>query len=85
MHCSLFTTGADRLSARYDVFRVHDQDGAPRFSEERGDGVTLAYLFEFGLHHRVGFEYIFAHSHHPSFLGPDPSDDSWQLSYRYRF
>ena len=74
-----------RLSARYDVFRVHDQDGAPRFSEERGDGVTLAYLFEFGLHHRVGFEYIFAHSHHPSFLGPDPSDDSWQLSYRYRF
>jgi hypothetical protein len=73
-----------RLSARYDVFRAHDLDGPP-FSRERGDGVTLAYLFEFGLHHRVAFEYIFLHSRRPASFRSDPSDDGWQLSYRYRY
>jgi hypothetical protein len=74
-----------RFSIRYDVFRVHDLDGGPRQSRERGDAFTLAYLFEFGLHHRVGFEYIFAHSHHPSLSQSDPSDGGWQLSYRFRY
>jgi len=74
-----------RFSARYDVFRVHDLDGAPPVTRERGDGVTLAYLFEFGLHHRVGFEYIFLHSRRPARLRSDPPDDGWQLSYRFRY
>ena len=74
-----------RFSARYDVFRVHDLDGGPRWSRDRGDAVTLAYLFEFGLHHRVGFEYIFAHSRHPSLSHSDPSDGGWQVSYRFRY
>ena len=74
-----------RFSARYDVFRVHDLDGGPRWSRDRGDAATLAYLFEFGLHHRVGFEYIFAHSRHPSLSHSDPSDGGWQLSYRFRY
>jgi hypothetical protein len=74
-----------RFSARYDVFRVHDLDGGPRWSREHGDAFTLAYLFEFGLHHRVGIEYIFAHSHHPSLSPSDPSDGGWQLSYRFRY
>lgn len=74
-----------RFTARYDVFRVHDLDGGPQWSRDRGDAFTLAYLFEFGLRHRVGFEYIFAHSHHPSLSYSDPSDDGWQLSYRFRY
>lgn len=75
---------AHRLSVRYDFFRENDLDGAP-FYREHGDGITLAYLFEFGLHHRVGFEYIFAHSRHPSLSHSDPSDGGWQLSYRFRY
>lgn len=73
-----------RLSVRYDDFRVHDLDGSPS-TRERGDGVTLAYLFEFGLHHRIGFEYIWLHSHRPTSMPPDPSQDGWQLSYRFRY
>jgi len=73
-----------RLSIRYDFFRTNDLDGAP-FYREHGDGVTLAYLFEFGLHHRVGFEYIWLHSRYPLFSDADPSDSGWQLSYRFRY
>lgn len=74
-----------RITARYDVFRVHDLDDGPNWSRDRGDAVTLAYLFEFGLRHRVGVEYIWAHSHHPSLARGDPSDDGWQISYRFRY
>ncbi len=74
-----------RLTARYDVFRVHDLDGGPNWSRDRGDAVTLAYLFEFGLRHRVGVEYIWAHSRHPSLGRGDPHDDGWQISYRFRY
>lgn len=73
-----------RVSARYDVFHSGDHDGAS-FYRERGDGVTLAYLFEFGLHHRVGFEYMFLHSRRPMLFRADPSDGGWQLSYRFRY
>jgi hypothetical protein len=73
-----------RASVRYDVFRTNDLDGAP-FFREHGDGVTLAYLFEFGLHHRVGFEYLFLHSRRPVLFRGDPSDSGWQLSYRFRY
>jgi hypothetical protein len=73
-----------RLSARYDLFRTTDLDGAP-FLREHGDGITLAYLFEFGLHHRVGVEYIFLHSRRPALFPGDPADGGWQLSYRFRY
>jgi hypothetical protein len=73
-----------RFSARYDVFRTSNRDGPPAF-REHGDGVTFAYLFAFGLHHRVSFEYLFLHSHRPSVMPPSPSDSGWQLSYRFRY
>lgn len=73
-----------RASVRYEAFRTNDLDGAP-FLREHGDGVTLAYLFEFGLHHRVGFEYLWLHSRRPLLFRGDPSDDGWQLSYRFRY
>ena len=76
---------AHRLTARYDVFRVHDLDDGPNWSRDRGDAVTLAYLIEFGLHHRVGAEYIWVHSRHPSLAHGDPNDDGWQISYRFRY
>jgi hypothetical protein len=74
-----------RLSVRYDVFRLHELDDTPPRTRERGDGVTLAYLFEFGLHHRVGFEYMWLYSRRPARFPSDPPDDGWQLSYRFRY
>jgi hypothetical protein len=73
-----------RLSVRYDAFHTNDLDGAPSH-REYGDGVTLAYMFEFGLHHRLGFEYLFLHSHRQGVFPQDPSDGGWQLSYRFRY
>jgi hypothetical protein len=73
-----------RISGRYDAFRTMDLDGAP-FPRERGEGITLAYLFEYGLHHRVGFEYVFLQSRRPPLFRGDPSDGGWQLSYRFRY
>ena len=73
-----------RLSARYDVFRTNDQDGPPNY-RDRGDAVTLAYLFEFGLYHRIGVEYVFVQSRHAQPFRSSPSDDGWQLSYRFRY
>ncbi len=74
-----------RVSVRYDTFQLHDLDAVPPGTREHGEGVTLAYFFEFGLHHRIGFEYMFLHSHRPARLGTDPSDDGWQISYRFRY
>lgn len=74
-----------RVSVRYDNFRLRELDDAPPQTREHGEGVTLAYFFEFGLHHRVGFEYLFLHSHRPARSRTDPSDDGWQLSYRFRY
>lgn len=74
-----------RLSVRYDNFRVEDEDGQPPDSRERGEAVTLAYLFEFWLRHRLAFEYIIVDSHRPNDSQPDPSDDGFQLSYRFRY
>jgi hypothetical protein len=72
-----------RVSARYDHFRVDDNDGAPS-TEERGNAFTIAYLYEFWLRHRLAFEYVWVDSEragNPS----DPSDNGWQLSYRFRY
>jgi hypothetical protein len=74
-----------RITARYDDFRVEDDDGEPPDTGERGDAVTVAYLFEFWLRHRVAFEYIWVDSHRPGGSGSDPSDNGWQLSYRFRY
>jgi hypothetical protein len=74
-----------RVTARYDNFRVEDDDGQPPDSRERGEAVTLACLFEFWLRHRLAFEYIFIDSHRPNSSSPDPSDDGWQVSYRFRY
>jgi hypothetical protein len=79
-----FYFGAHRISARFDDFRVSDLDGPPD-TQEHGDAVTLAYLFELGLHQRFAFEYILLDSHHPALFEGDPPDNGWQLSYRYRF
>ena len=73
-----------RFSARYDSFRTNERDHAPSYRED-GDAVTLAYLFEIGLHHRVGFEYTVVHSHRSGSFLADPSDNGWQLSYRFRY
>ena len=61
-----------RISVRYDNFRVQDDRHAAPFNRERGWAVTVAYLFEFWLRHRIGFEYIIPDSHRPDpggFLG----------------
>jgi hypothetical protein len=73
-----------RLSARYDLFEVHDRDGPPD-SQERGDAGTFAYLFEFWLRHRIGVEYVLVRSHRDAPFRGEPSDDGWQVSYRFRY
>lgn len=74
-----------RVSTRYETFRLRELDDVPPQTREHGDGVTLAYFLEVGLHHRIGFEYLFLHSHRPARSRTDPSDDGWQISYRFRY
>lgn len=71
-----------RVTFRYDHFRVRDDDGPPD-TRERGHAYTVSYLFEFGLHHRVGCEYIAVDSTRAG-VSP-PGDDGWQISYRFRY
>jgi hypothetical protein len=73
-----------RLSVRYDNFHVHDEDGGSS-TEESGYGVTVAYVFEFWLRHRVGFEYAYVDAERPSSLPPHLIQRGWQLSYRFRY
>jgi hypothetical protein len=73
-----------RLSVRYDHFRIDDGDGPPS-TRERGHALTVAYLFEFRLRHRVGVEYVWVDSERPESSSPDPSDNGWQIGYRYRY
>ena len=76
--------GGSRISARYDNFSVTDVDGPPSTAES-GYAVTLAYLFEFWLRHRVGFEYIYVDSERPGGHPAHMSQGGWQLSYRFRY
>lgn len=76
--------GGHRLSARWDHFMVRDTDGAPRSTED-GDAVTLAYLFEFWLRHRVGAEWIHIDSDRPEIRHGDRDEDVWQVAYRFRY
>jgi hypothetical protein len=74
-----------RLTARYDHFSVDDRDAPVPRSDEEGDAVTLAYLFEFRLRHRVGAEWIHVDSDRPGSRHGDRVDDVWQVSYRFRY
>jgi hypothetical protein len=73
-----------RAAVRYDQFNVVNVDGLPS-TQENGYAVTFAYLFEFWLRHRLGFEYIYVDSQRPSGLPSHLSEGGWQLSYRYRY
>ncbi len=74
-----------RISIRYDSFAVHDLDGGPVSTGEHGDGVTAAYMLQFGLRHRVAFEHIWLNSRRPASGIENPTPDGWQLSYRFRY
>ena len=74
--------GAHRISARYDDFHVGDDDGGTA-TGENGWAVAVAYLFEFRLRHRVGFEWITAAGNRAGAKARD--DDGFQISYRYRY
>jgi hypothetical protein len=74
-----------RITVRYDSFALHDLDGGPITTRERGEGVTVAYLVQFGLRHRVGIEYTSLNSRRPASALADPSPDGVQLSYRFRY
>ena len=77
--------GRHRFSVRYDSFRVNDLDGGTVLTEEEGDGITAAYFLQLRLRHRIGLEYIWLDSRRPTGAVPEPSQDGWQLSYRYRY
>jgi hypothetical protein len=75
--------GRHRVSARYDEFRVHDLDGG-NITRERGDAVTAAYAYEWGLRQRIALEYTWLSSQRGN-AAPTPAQDGWQLSYRFRY
>ncbi len=73
-----------RATVRYDEFRLDDLDGG-NSTAERGDGITAAYAFEWGLRHRIGVEYTWLDSRRPGSTPVERSHDGWQLSYRFRY
>jgi hypothetical protein len=73
-----------RLSLRYDAFRVHDLDGGPSTSEH-GDAKTATYLIEIGLRQRIALEYVWMHSQRDATGSLNPTPSGWQLSYRFRY
>jgi hypothetical protein len=77
--------GRQRLSIRYDVFRVHDLDGGPVSTSEHGDAITASYLVQIGLRHRVAFEHIWMNSRRLANPRLNPTPDGWQISYRFRY
>ncbi|HVY81872.1 MAG TPA: hypothetical protein VG994_12870 [Steroidobacteraceae bacterium] len=79
-----FHTQRQRVSVRYDDFRLHDLDGPPN-TAENGHAVTLTYQYQFGLRHRLAAEYIWMQSHRVASPFTNPTPDGWQLSYRYRY
>lgn len=74
-----------RVAVRYDNFHVNDLDGGPPSTEETGYAITFAYLYEFWLRHRLGFEYIYVDSSRPGSLPDRMAQGGWQLSYRFRY
>jgi hypothetical protein len=74
-----------RVSVRYDEYRVRDLDGGPLPTNERGDGITAAYLVQIGLRHRLGLEHTWHEGLRPVSNSARQSYDGWQLSYRFRY
>jgi hypothetical protein len=74
-----------RLSVRYDSFRVHDLDGGPNSTNEHGHAVTGAYLVQIGLRCQVALEYIWMNSHRDVSGTLNPTPDGWQMSFRFRY
>jgi hypothetical protein len=72
-----------RLSVRYDAFRVHDLDGGPVSTSERGHALTAAYQLQFGLRQRVAVEYTWMNSHRDATGVSNPTPEGWQVSYRF--
>jgi hypothetical protein len=73
-----------RVSVRYDSFRLGDLDGPPITTED-GHAWTLAYQYQLGLRHRLAAEYIWLDSRRVASAFSNPTPDGWQLSYRYRY
>ena len=73
-----------RLSLRYDTFRIHDLDGGPSTSEH-GHAQTVAYLIDVGLRQRIALEYVWMHSHRDATGSLNPTPGGLQLSYRIRY
>jgi hypothetical protein len=73
-----------RISLRYDSFRVHDLDGGPVSTSERGHALTLSYLLQIGLRNRIALEHVWMNSHRQDRLA-NPTPDGWQISYRFRY
>jgi len=74
-----------RVSLRYDSFRVHDLDGGPSSTNEHGHAVTGAYLVQIGLRCQVALEYIRMNSHRDVTGSLNPTPDGWQMSVRFRY
>ena len=73
-----------RFTVRYDHFSVEDVDGGNPTSE-RGEAFTAAYIYQWGLRHRIGLEHVWLDSRRPDDAPLELSSDGWQLSYRYRY
>lgn len=76
--------GRHRVSVRYDSFSLEDDDGGSA-TAENGEGVTFAWLLQFGLRHQVGFEHIWLDVERQNIPPSAQAQDGWQLSYRFRY
>jgi len=73
-----------RVSVRYDEFRINDLDGG-NLTAEHGDALTFGYAYEWGLRQRIALEYIRLKNDRQARAQPEPTQDSVQLSYRFRY
>lgn len=73
-----------RVSFRYDRFELEDLDGGPN-TAEKGQAWTAAWFWQFGLRHRLAFEYVWMDSRREALATPEPSQDGWQFGYRFRY
>ena len=74
---------AHRFTVRYDEFRVNDLDGGNSTAERRRRHGRLS--FEWGLRHRVASNTLVQQRSSGQRAEPEPSQDGWQLSYRFRY
>ncbi len=74
-----------RVSLRYDSFRVHDLDGGPVSTSERGHAWTLSYVIQVGLRNRIALEHIWMDSRREANGLANPTPDGWQISYRFHY